>query len=76
MELYDVQIGIAIGALKEAIIEPGTEGNGWMILFRDVDNTLLPYTTGGHERIFHNLDNATRLAKDMGFTRVSIVESF
>ncbi len=76
MDLYDVQIGIAIGALKEAIVEPGDDGNGWMLLFRDEDNTLLPLTTGGHERIFHDLDKVTRLAKDMGFKNVSVVERF
>jgi hypothetical protein len=76
MELYDVQIGFQIGALKEAIIEPGETGNGWIIFFRDVDDTLMPLTSGGHERIFHNLDNATRLAKDLGSRRVSILEHF
>ncbi len=76
MEFYDVQLGYEIGALKEAIIEPGNEGNGWVIQFRDIDNSLLPLTSGGHERIFHDLDFATRLAKDFGFNRVSVIEHF
>ncbi len=76
MEFYDVQVGYEIGALKEAIIEPGKSGNGWVIQFRDVDDSLLPLTSGGHERIFHDLDFATRLAKDFGFKRVSVIEHF
>ncbi|WP_207062213.1 hypothetical protein [Motiliproteus sp. SC1-56] len=76
MEYYDVQLGYQMGALKEAIIEPGSRGNGWVILFRDVDDSLSPLTNAGQARIFHNLDNATRLAKDLGFRRVSVLEHF
>ena len=75
MEYYDVQLGCEIGALKEAIIEPG-RGNGWVIQFRDIDDSLSPLTSSGNERIFHNLDNATRLAKDLGFRRISVLEHF
>lgn len=74
MEFYDVQIGFEIGALKEAIIEPGKKGDGWIIQFRDVDNGVLPLTRGGHERIFQDLDFATQLARDFGCLRISVID--
>ncbi len=74
MEIIDARIGVQIDALIEAIIQPGGKGQGWVMQFRDIDDTLLPLTYGGHTRIFDDLNHATRLAEGLGFLQVSVMQ--
>ena len=65
------------GRLKEAIIEPADEGNGWMVLIR-MDNGGLEKITDhrGAEKVYHTIDHATEIAKQIGFRTVRVEERF
>ncbi len=63
--------------LSEAIIEPSTLGNGWVVECKDQQGQLVVLTDSlGHEKCYKNLDIATAKANEIGFSRVRIEESF
>lgn len=65
------------GKLREVVLEPADEGNGWMIMVRDGTGALLTVTDhSGIEKIYHTLDHATDAAKAIGFTTVRVEETF
>mgnify|MGYP001825759596 CR=1 FL=1 len=65
------------GRLKSVLIEPADEGNGWMILVRQVDGTLVKIADhSGMEKVYHTLDHATEVAKQIGFDTVQVEEHF
>jgi len=65
------------GELTEAILTPDEDANGWMLLFTTRAGEHLPYTVqGGRVAVFHDLDQATRQAKELGFAQVRIEERF
>jgi hypothetical protein len=65
------------GELREAILTPAADANGWVMLFLTVDGRQLPLTSpGGREHIFHDLDHASELGKELGFDEVRIEERF
>ncbi len=77
MELDQVKSEFQAGRIREAIIEPSPTGNGWVIMFREADGDLVKLTShGGVPRIFHSLDNATKVANEIGFTSIRVEEPF
>ncbi len=77
MELEQVKSAFEAGRLREAIIEPSPTGNGWLIMFREAEGDLVKLTDhGGTPRIFHSLDNATKVTSDIGFTSIRVEEPF
>jgi hypothetical protein len=65
------------GELREAILTPAADANGWVIQFLTADGRQLTLTSpGGHEHIFHDLDHASQLGKELGFDEVRIEERF
>ena len=77
MDLQEMRAAYAAGRLSEAIIEPCAEGNGWTVVFRQTDGALARLTDhAGADKIYHTLDHATELAKEVGFDAVRVEEPF
>lgn len=73
MEFNDVYLGQKIGALKEVIFEPRSQG--WVMLLRDEDDALLPLTCAGQACVFESLTGASQLAHEIGFNQVSVLQT-
>jgi hypothetical protein len=77
MDLDTARERFRAGELDEAVIEPADEGNGWMLLVREHSGKLIKLTDhSGVEKIYHSLDQATELAREIGFSEVRVEESF
>lgn len=65
------------GELVEAVVAPAEPSNGWVLLLVNHDGDQLPYTThGGIRKVFHTLDHATEVARELGFESIRVEESF
>ncbi|MGD2081868.1 MAG: hypothetical protein PVF91_02810 [Chromatiales bacterium] len=65
------------GDLKEVIIEPADQGNGWMIVIRPCLGEPVKLTDhGGGEKVYHSLEHATEVARGIGFDTVRVEERF
>ncbi|MEH6473207.1 MAG: hypothetical protein V7752_18370 [Halopseudomonas sp.] len=71
MEFSEVCVGRRIGALKEVVFEPMQQG--WLMLLRDDDDALLPFTCEGQACVFENLARASELAQLIGFNRIRVL---
>ncbi|MEH6823666.1 MAG: hypothetical protein V7629_07160 [Motiliproteus sp.] len=71
MEFTEVYMGQQIGALKEVVFEPMKQG--WMMLLRDDEDTLLPLTFQGQACVFESLARGSELAHLIGFNRVRVL---
>ncbi|MBY4678700.1 hypothetical protein [Marinobacterium arenosum] len=77
MELDELRRMIAMDRIREGILKPGHDGNGWLVALEDNEGHQLPLTQpGGQEKIYHSLDNATAVLHELGISRISIVERF
>jgi len=48
---------------------------GWVMLLRDEEDALVPFTRKGQACVFENLARASDLARLIGFDRVSVLRS-
>ena len=65
------------GALVEAVIAPAEDANGWAILLVDKAGEHLLYTGHtGTEKVYHSLDRATEVARELGFKEIRVEERF
>ncbi len=65
------------GQLNEAILKPANDANGWTILLVQRDGARVLLTdSGGTEKVYHNLDQATTAARELGLTQIRIEEQF
>jgi hypothetical protein len=65
------------GELMEALISPAEDANGWVLMFRTAAGRLALYTgRTGTEKVYHTLDQATQVAKGLGFESIRIEEEF
>lgn len=65
------------GRIAELVIEPADTGNGWMILICERQGDCNKLTDhSGHEKVYHDLDQATAAAKAIGSVSLRIVEPF
>jgi hypothetical protein len=77
MDLDQAKRQHARGELREVIIEPADEGNGWRVLVRRQDGQSVTITDhSGLEKVFHSLEHATAAAKQIGFATVRVEEPF
>lgn len=67
----------ADNALREAVVEPSSDGNGWLVEFADQSGDRLVLTdSSGDAVLFMSLDEATDAAHDVGFARIRVEERF
>jgi hypothetical protein len=65
------------GELTEAVLTPAESGNGWTLLLTTRSGRQTPYRgVGGRVPIFHDLDHATILARELGFEHIRVEERF
>jgi hypothetical protein len=65
------------GTLVEAVVKPAADANGWVILLADRAGTHRAYTGHtGTEKVYHSLDQATAVARELGFESVRVDEDF
>ncbi len=65
------------GELVEAVVTPAEPSNGWVLLLVTPGGEQVPYTThGGTRKVFHTLDHATEVARELGFESIRVEESF
>jgi len=71
------QLALHAGELTEAVIKPAEDANGWVILLADASGAHIPYTGHtGTEKVYHDLDQATRTVRELGFETVRVEEDF
>ena len=77
VDYEQAQLGLHAGELNEAVIAPAEDANGWVILLSGKDGRHSLYTGhSGTEKVFHSLDRATAVAREIGFESIRIEERF
>lgn len=65
------------GRLVEAVVIPATEADGWHLILGARDGARVDYTSHtGVARVFHTLDHATEVARELGFESIRVEETF
>jgi hypothetical protein len=77
MDLMHVKAEFEAGRLSEAVAEPSEQSEGWRLLFHTISGETLMLTDhAGRERVYHSLDHATEVGRDIGFDSVRVEEHF
>ncbi|MGE5155547.1 MAG: hypothetical protein ACM3ST_16235 [Bdellovibrio bacteriovorus] len=77
MEHDQVMAAVHSGDLQEAIVTPAEVSDGWVLLLVGGDGETIPYTTPiGAPKVFHTLDRATEVARELGFAAIRVEEPF
>jgi hypothetical protein len=77
MEHDQVMAAVHSGDLQEAIVTPAEESDGWVLVLVGVAGEQIPYTTPtGAPKVFHTLDRATEVARELGFEAIRVEERF
>jgi len=77
MDLMHAKAEFEAGRLNEAVAEPSAQGSGWRLLLRGADAANAVLTDhSGRERLFHSLDHATEVGREIGFPSVRVEEHF
>jgi hypothetical protein len=67
----------AAGELTEVEITPAADANGWMLLFTARSGEPVVFTDHtGTEKVYHDLDQATEVAREIGFEAIRVHEQF
>lgn len=65
------------GELIEAVITPARDANGWTLILVAQNGQRLSYTgLGGAAKLFHTLEHATEIAREIGFGDIRVEEEF
>ncbi len=77
MDLMHAKAEFEAGRLREAAAEPTEQGDGWrLLLHTETGETLVLTDHSGRERMYHSLDHATEVGRDIGFDSVRVEEHF
>ena len=77
MDLIHAKAEFQAGRLSEAAAEPSEQGDGWrLLLHAQTGETLVLTDHSGRERLYHSLDHATEVGRDIGFESVRVEEHF
>ena len=77
MDLIRAKAELEAGRLIEVVAEPSTLGDGWRLLLHAETGEFQVLTDhSGRERLFHSLDHATEVGRDIGFMSVRVEERF
>lgn len=77
MDLLHAKAEFEAGRLHEAVAETSEAGGGWRLLLHGVSGETDVLTDhSGRERLFHSLDHATEVGRDIGFSSVRVEERF
>jgi len=68
---------LSAGDLVEAVIKLAEDANGWVLVLVTTAGEHLLYTAhSGTEKVFHDLDHASDVAREIGFPSVRVEETF
>jgi hypothetical protein len=77
MDLLHVKAEFEAGRLNEAVVEPSEQGDGWRLLLHTQTGEIIALTDhSGRERLYHSLDHATEVGREIGFASVRVEEHF
>ena len=77
MDHDQAQLALHAGELTEAVIRPAQDANGWIILLAHKSGEHSLYTGHtGTEKVYHSLDRATGVARELGFDSIRVEEEF
>ena len=77
MDHDQAQLALHRGELREAVVRPASDANGWTIqLIHNSGDQSLYTGHSGTEKVYHSLDRATEVARELGFDSVRIEEEF
>ena len=77
MDLMHAKAEFEAGRLSEAAAEPSKQGDGWrLMLHSEIGEIQVLTDHAGRERLFHSLDHATEVGRDIGFNSVRVEEHF
>jgi len=77
MELAALRGISAAEPMHDGLLIPAKTGNGWAVVVADHDGKLIPVTDhGGHEKVYHSLDGATSILKELGVAEIQVIEHF
>jgi hypothetical protein len=65
------------GRLSEPVVMPAEDANGWVLIFVDRRGDHHVFTDHtGTEKLYRDLDQATQVARELGFGSVRVEEAF
>ncbi|MCP4290031.1 MAG: thymidylate kinase [Gammaproteobacteria bacterium] len=77
MDLMHAKAEFEAGRLNEAAAEPSEQGDGWrLLLHTETGETLVLTDHAGLELLYHSLDHATEVAREIGFNSLRVEEHF
>jgi len=77
MQLNQLRAEVLLGHFGEAVLAPASGANGWVLRARDGQDAWITLTDDhGSDLIYHRLDSATALARDLGFRHIRVDENF
>ncbi len=77
MDLDHARAEYEAGRLVEVVIEPADAGNGWMVVVHGSDGGSSKLTDhSGVEKVFHSIEHATDIARNIGFSTIRVEERF
>lgn len=77
MDHDQAQLALHAGELTEAVIKPAQDANGWIILLTHQGGEHSLYTGhSGSEKVYHSLDRATVVVRELGFDAIRVEEEF
>jgi hypothetical protein len=77
MEHDQAMQAVHAGRLVEAVVMPAEEADGWHLWLAASDGAREAYTShGGTATVFHTLDHATEVARELGFESIRVEETF
>ena len=77
MDLAHAKAEFAAGRLRDVAAEPSEQGDGWRLLVHSNSGETLVLTDHvGRELLYHSLDHATEVGRDIGFDSVRVEEHF
>ena len=77
MDIMHAKAELETGRLSEAVVEPSEQGEGWRLLLHTKSGDTLVLTDhAGRERLYHSLDHASEVGRDIGFSSVRVEEHF
>jgi hypothetical protein len=77
MDYEQAQLALHNKTLTEAVIMPAEDANGWVVLLVSPQGDRHVFTGHtGTEKVYHTLDRATEVAREIGFETVRVEEAF
>ncbi len=77
MDHDQAQLELHQGTLSAALITPAKDANGWRIMLVARTGEQVPYTGhSGTGKVYHDLDQATAVARELGFAEIRVEETF